>query len=195
MPMPTNATDVDSLLEANKCFQEEKMTCQDKSRKTRVYEAPNEPRMTRSRVAQLKSELVNDSSSTAAAFIAGRDIFDDPGTIEEAQASKSANEWRFAIRQEYESFLQKKSWVLAQKKDIPAGQQLLSVKLVFETKRDMESKVLKYKIRCCVRVFEQKYGVDYEETFAGVARSEIWEVLKLCRGVIDMRVRFMGHDV
>ncbi|KAI1005622.1 hypothetical protein K3495_g2595 [Podosphaera aphanis] len=202
MPMPTNATDVGSMLKANECFQEEKSICRDKSRKPRVYEAPAEPRMTRSRAAQLKSDLANDNSSAAAALIAGRDITDDPETIEEALASKNSNEWRLAIRQEYESLLRKKTWALAQKKDIPAGQRLLSVKLVFKTKRDKEGKVLKYKVRCCVRGFEQKYGVDYEETFAGVARSETWKVavaLAALHGLemdqMDVITTFLNNDM
>lgn len=98
--------------------------------------------MTRSRAAQLKSELDNDNSSITAAFIAGRDITGHPETIEEALTSKNSNKWRLEIRQEYESLLRKKTWALAQKKDIPAGQQLFSVKLVFKTKRDKEGKVL-----------------------------------------------------
>jgi len=46
------------------------------------------------------------------------------------------------------------------------------MKWVYKTKKNVEGKVDKHKARLVVKGYKQKHGIDYEETFALVARME-----------------------
>ena len=46
------------------------------------------------------------------------------------------------------------------------------MKWVYKTKCNDEGKVDKHKARMVVKGYKQKHGIDYEETFAPVARME-----------------------
>lgn len=53
---------------------------------------------------------------------------------------------------------------------LPAGQKPIDSKWVFKIKRDKEENILKYKTRVVARGFLQKYGVDFSDTYAPVAK-------------------------
>jgi len=46
------------------------------------------------------------------------------------------------------------------------------MKLVYKTKKNAEGRVDKHKARLVVKGYKQKHRIDYEETFASVARME-----------------------
>ena len=54
--------------------------------------------------------------------------------------------------------------------DLPSGKYAIGCKWVYKIKTRSDGTVDRYKARLVVRGFTQEYGIDYEETFAHVAR-------------------------
>jgi hypothetical protein len=68
-------------------------------------------------------------------------------------------------------------------------------KLVFRTKRDKDRNILKYKVRWVVRGFEQQYGRDYDQTYAGVAKSQTWKLVLALAALFDLEIEQMDAVV
>jgi len=98
----------------------------------------------------------------------------DPLTIEEAVSSIHKNEWLEAMRSEYNSLKECGTWVLS---DLPPGKRAISCKWVFHTKRCQTGEVNRYKARLVARGCEQRYGIDFDEVYAPVARMEVIRTL------------------
>ena len=91
----------------------------------------------------------------------------DPLNFEEAV--KSAN-WRLTMNNEIKSIEKNQTWTLT---ELSAGAKIIGVKWVYKTKYNEHGKVNKYKARLVAKGYSQKYGVDYTEVFAPVARMDI----------------------
>ncbi|KAJ0833844.1 putative RNA-directed DNA polymerase [Helianthus annuus] len=85
-----------------------------------------------------------------------------------AEAIKKA-EWQKAMKVEMEAINKNQTWSLV---DLPRGKNVVGVKWLYKTKVGTDGKVIKYKARLLAKGYSQKYGIDYEETFAPVARFE-----------------------
>ena len=125
------------------------------------------------------------------AFAAGTMNTGDPQTLEEALARPDAAHWRAAIRKEYDGILRKKTWTIGSRCYVPKGSKVLDGKLVFKTKRDKNGDIIKRKVRWVVRGFEQRYGKDYEQTYAGVCRSATWKIVLAMAALKDWDIQQM----
>ena len=56
--------------------------------------------------------------------------------------------------------------------DRPRNRKVIGVKWIFKTKLNPDGTICKYKARLVVKGYAQQYGVDYQETFAPVARYD-----------------------
>ena len=64
--------------------------------------------------------------------------------------------------------------------DAPEEMNIIGSRWVFRIKRDSNGKILKYRARLVAQGFTQMYGVDFQDTFAPVARlSSIQTVIAL----------------
>ena len=76
-------------------------------------------------------------------------------------------EWVEAIVEEYQSIIKNDVWEIVPR---PNDKSVASSKWIFKTKHSADGSIEKYKARFVARGFSQKEGIDYEETFAPVAR-------------------------
>lgn len=82
------------------------------------------------------------------------------------------------------------------------GRKPIGSKWVFKVKYDENGTVTKYKARLVAKGFTQKYGVDYDEVFAPVARSTTLRVLLCVAGErdyfvkhFDVKTAFLNGDL
>lgn len=90
-----------------------------------------------------------------------------PKSFDEITNRADTANWQKAIKEELESHYQNETWTIV---DRPANKNLFDSKWVFSIKHDGFGSPTKYKPRLVARGFTQEYMLDYEETFAPVAR-------------------------
>nr|GEZ82993.1 hypothetical protein [Tanacetum cinerariifolium] len=90
----------------------------------------------------------------------------EPQNVKEAMTDP---EWIDSIQQELLQFKRLDVWVL-----VPASDNIspLSLKWLFKNKHDEEQMVIRNKSRLVVRGYRQEEGIDFEESFAPVARMK-----------------------
>lgn len=89
-----------------------------------------------------------------------------PVHFEEAVKEKV---WVEAMNEEISSIEKNDTWQLV---DLPPGKSSIGVKWVYKTKFNENGEVEKHKARLVAKGFAQQPGVDYDETFAPVARLD-----------------------
>ena len=93
------------------------------------------------------------------------------------KAAKQDPKWHEAMIEELEALRKNKTWVLT---TLPAGKKAVSCKWIFTVKQNPEGKVERYKARLVARGYSQTYGIDYDETFAPVAKMNTVRILVSC---------------
>ncbi|GMI70512.1 hypothetical protein HRI_000720500 [Hibiscus trionum] len=104
-------------------------------------------------------------------FISNVDSVETPKNIEEAL--KSAK-WRQAVLEEIKALEDNGTWEISK---LPTGKKTVGCKWIFTTKFKPDGSIDRYKARLVARGFTQTYGLDYEETFAPVAKLNTIRVL------------------
>ena len=133
-------------------------------------------------LASLRSRSINTSRKTRSL----RDIYDelqdaenndscikfpllahcDPISFEEAI---KVDKWISAMDEEIQSIEKNDTWDLL---DFSKGEDVIGVQQVYKTKYNADGKVEKDKARLVAKGFSQQPGIDYNETFAPVARLD-----------------------
>ncbi|UYV72131.1 hypothetical protein LAZ67_9001917 [Cordylochernes scorpioides] len=123
----------------------------------------------------------------------------DPKDAEEALSGKDSYFWRKAMKEEFDSLIENKTWELV---DPPKGQNVIGSKWAFRRKYSSDGSLERYKARLVAKGYSQKYGIDYEETFTPVVRhSTIRTVLALAVEYdllvhqMDVQSAFLNGDV
>ena len=106
-----------------------------------------------------------------------------PATYEQAIASPQATEWTAACNCEFESMLYNKVFVWA---ELPPDQIALPSKWIFVIKRRLDGTVEKYKARIVAGGHRQREGIDFQETYAPVAKFVSLRILLTMAALDDL---------
>ncbi|KAJ3702073.1 hypothetical protein LUZ61_005778 [Rhynchospora tenuis] len=90
----------------------------------------------------------------------------EPKTFKEANVDPN---WIVAMQEELNQFERNQVWELV---PLPSGKQVIGTKWVFRNKLDEYGNVVRNKARLVAQGYKQQEGIDFEETFAPVARLE-----------------------
>ena len=79
--------------------------------------------------------------------------------------------------EEYDSIMKNQVWEVVSR---PQGKKVVGSRWIYKVKHVADGSVEKYQARFVAKGFSQKEGIDYEETFAPVARySSIQTIISL----------------
>ena len=112
----------------------------------------------------------------------------DPQTLSEAMQSGDAKKWEEAMKTEYDSLMAKGTWELA---PLPKGRKSIGCKWVFRTKRDACGTITRHKARLVAKGYSQVAGVDFNETFAPVAKFNTIRCVVAIGAALDLEMHQM----
>jgi hypothetical protein len=123
----------------------------------------------------------------------------EPKTFDEANCCNESAEWRKAMEGEICCLKQNGTWSL---QELPEGKTAIGCKWVYKAKTDNEGNVTKYKARLVAQGFSQKFGEQYDEVFAPVAKPETFRLLltiagqrRLCVKHYDIQSAYLNGDL
>nr|GFB16049.1 retrovirus-related Pol polyprotein from transposon TNT 1-94 [Tanacetum cinerariifolium] len=130
-------------------------------------------------VQQSPEEIILPSSNTQSILINMVPNGDEASTshnvfnkrLEDAyfDATLRDADWVSAMQEELDQFARLKVWRLVPR---PEGTSVIKTKWIFKNKKDKSSLVIQNKARPKAVGYSQQEGIDYDETFASVARIE-----------------------
>ncbi|MCO5594112.1 hypothetical protein L7F22_048133 [Adiantum nelumboides] len=88
----------------------------------------------------------------------------EPTCFEEAAEN---DKWQEAMNEEMDTLYGNETWELA---PLPKGKKPIGCRWVYKVKHNNDGSVSRYKARLVAKGYAQTYGIDYEETFAPVAK-------------------------
>jgi len=93
------------------------------------------------------------------------------------KCAKQDPKWNAAMKEEMHALQKNKTWELV---PLPKGKKAVGCKWVFTVKQNPKGKVDRYKARLVAKGYSQTYGIDYDETFAPVAKMGTVRTLISC---------------
>ncbi|KAG5547345.1 hypothetical protein RHGRI_013130 [Rhododendron griersonianum] len=146
--------------------------------------SPNSP------PAELHTPPLSDDSSLR------RSTRHEPHSYREASSNPL---WQQAMEEELQALDNTNTWNIV---DLPPGKTPIGSKWVYKIKTRSDGSIERYKARLVAKGFAQEYGIDYEETFAPVARLTsvrsliaIAAVRKWRLNQMDVKNAFLNGDL
>ena len=90
-----------------------------------------------------------------------------PSSFQEIYERDDENLWLKAINEELFALIENNTWTIVDK---PSDKNIIGCKWIFSLKNDEYGNPVKRKARLVAQGFSQRYLIDYNETFAPVAR-------------------------
>jgi len=115
------------------------------------------------------------------------------------RCAKQDPKWNDAMKEELLALQKNMTWKLVH---LPKGKKAVGCKWVFTVKQTPEGKVDRYKARLVAKGYNQTYGIDYDETFAPVAKMGTVRTLISCAAnfgwplhQLDVKNAFLHGDL
>uniref|UniRef100_H3H9Z9 CCHC-type domain-containing protein n=1 Tax=Phytophthora ramorum TaxID=164328 RepID=H3H9Z9_PHYRM len=112
------------------------------------------------------SAAAQESRDFEAAYVVNS-VGEMPTTFKSAMESSDAVKWKEACDSECDSLLKNDTWDVV---PLPKGRKAIGCRWVFRVKENQAGEIERFKARLVAKGFSQKYGIDYDETFAPVAK-------------------------
>ena len=116
---------------------------------------------------EMQEAVYNPEPSLNSPSLTPVPIFHLPLTLEQALNGPDRQQWHQAWLEEMHKLEARSTWRPAD--SIPTNQKPIKSKYVFKIKVNRDQ-TLRYKVRLCACGYSQKYGIDYDETFAPTAK-------------------------
>lgn len=97
-----------------------------------------------------------------------------PNSFEEAMKSGNVEKWKNAMKDEMQSVLENKTWLLVEK---PKDKRIIENRWVFRQRPDSKNLENRYKARLVINCCSQKEGVDFFQMFSSVIRFDTVRVV------------------
>ncbi|PRQ37607.1 putative RNA-directed DNA polymerase [Rosa chinensis] len=94
-----------------------------------------------------------------------------PSNVQDALTNPK---WTKAMNEELEALQKNATWELV---PMPVGKKTVGCRWVFTVKLNADGTINRYKARLVAKGYTQRYGIDYEETFAPVAKINTVRIL------------------
>ncbi|KAE8189347.1 hypothetical protein CF328_g6312 [Tilletia controversa] len=114
----------------------------------------------------------------------------EPATFAQALSREDKEEWKASMDDEHRSLIEMKAWELCQP---PPGRKIIGCRWVYKVKTDPEGRAIRKKSRLVAQGYTQVEGIDYDETFAPVARLSALRMMVTL--AIQLSLRLHGMDV
>ena len=92
----------------------------------------------------------------------------------DVQEAKADEKWKRAMNEEMDALQRNKTWELV---DLPRGKKTVGCRWIYTVKLNSSGNIDRYKARLVAKGYTQKYGIDYEDTFAPVAKMNTIRIL------------------
>lgn len=109
----------------------------------------------------------------------------EPQSYQEALSSPDRQHWEKAIKEELDSISQNQTWTL---KELPPDCNVVKSRWIFKIKPGVKGSPPRFKARLVAKGYSQRYGIDYEETLAPVARMETLRTILSFVAAYDMEM-------
>ncbi|CAI7888150.1 unnamed protein product [Closterium sp. NIES-53] len=121
----------------------------------------------------------------------------EPQNPRQALTGPHSKEWREAMDAEIKALESRDTWVLVDRATIK-GARVLSGKWVFRVKTAADGTIERFKARWVVRGYDQRHGIDFDQTFAQVSRHTLVRILLAIAAArhlplrqIDVKIAFL----
>lgn len=94
---------------------------------------------------------------------------DEPENLNDALKSRDAALWKLAVEDEYISLTDNKTWTLS---TLPPDRTAIKSRWVFTVKLGVRGATPRFKAKIVAKGYSQRPGIDYDETFAPVAKQK-----------------------
>lgn len=126
-------------------------------------------------------------------------VNNEPENYNQAVKCDEKEKWLIAMKEEFNSLIQNKTWELIEK---PKNASVIDNKWVYKIKYKSNGEIDRYKARLVVRGFTQEYGINYYETFSPVVKfSSLRAILAIAASKnlllkqFDIKTAFLNSDL
>ncbi|GKE09905.1 retrovirus-related pol polyprotein from transposon TNT 1-94, partial [Tanacetum coccineum] len=119
-------------------------------------------------------------------FLAAITAKSDPNTFVEAVNDEH---WRLAMQKEIEALEYNGTWTIT---NLPPRKKVISCKWVYKTKYNSDGTIERHKARLVILGNKQVEGIDYNKTFAPVAKMVTVQVFFSCGSCLELGITSDG---